>query len=344
MKYLIEIIFLILFLTNNGMSSDTTITNNDSSFLSNPKFLLIGDISFGLGANEISPHKIEAAMNFAAILSKKYILIPSQIRDSVADLLTKKNTPPRLDIIADSLKADKILFFNIGRIFNMLRIEITSVDRLNPDKNNSGEGFAEIRYMKESSDKPLYDPAILKATQAAFAVAENDSNMYANEEGSFRVIPSPTLVIGGLEYLDDPKYLPKWELFELSELTSYDAVESIFEEAINSDKYVIYDIPTRDTIYTLFNLFVIENDNPPSVHEIEALDKFNVNKYISGKFIRLNNYAKIQLSLYDIISAKLKHVKTVEASLEKDDIDKYRAVLKELTRKLLDIKTDKKKE
>jgi hypothetical protein len=297
--------------------------------------LIIGNIKLGQKTEFITPTKVEAALNLAAGLSEKYVLIPTILRDSVAVLLSKDGIKPQINILADTLKADKIVFILVSRIQNMLRVELNLVDAKNTSDRNLGEGFASIHYMLSDS-VVLVDPALLQAVQRAFAVAVKDSNLYANCEDSFKVFPAPTLIVGGLEYKNNPSYFPKWDLFDRPIVSSYDAIESIFEQAKESPKFVVYDIPTRDTIYALFNLYIIENHKPPSYLEIEALDNFLVRRYISGTFTQQKNSADIELVLYEIINAKLKPIKSEKATIQKDDLMEFRRVLKEMTKKLLE--------
>lgn len=296
-------------------------------------YLLIGNLTFGHQADSISPLKVEAGINLAAILSKKYSLIPSQIRDSLANYFSSNGIKPQVNIIADTLKADKILFINVSAIQNMLRMEITSADAKPPYDKNTGEGYALMHFI-EKDNKHLYDPAILAAAQRALASAERDSNLYKDEEGNFRVFPAETMVIGGIEYKDNPNQFPRWDIFDNQVISSYDAVESIFEEAKNSEKFVVYDIPTRDTIFSIFNMFIPENYRPPSTPEIEALDKFQVKNYICGTLTKLKEHCNLELSLYKIVNGKLKLIRTEKDIVEKDDITIYRKVLKRLTKKL----------
>jgi hypothetical protein len=243
---------------------------------------------------------------------------------------------PSLLTVADSLKADEILFLRVDKILNMVRIEISSVHVDSTGKKSTGEGYALVHFV-ESNDKPLLDPALLEAMQRAFAAAENDSNMFANSQDGFRIFPVETIVIGGLEYNDNPSIMPKWDIFEAKVISSYDAIETIFDEARKTTKYVVYDIPTRDTIFTLFNLFVVENFRPPSFDEIQALDKFGVKNYISGKLTQLKDSCDVELSLYKIEEGRLKLIKSEKSILKKDDIVEYRKVLKDLVKKLLNI-------
>jgi len=296
---------------------------------------MIGSIKLGQKTELVTPLKVEAAVNLATGITGKYILIPTVLRDSLAKMMTNDGIKPQLDKVADSIGANKIIFILVSRIQNMLRVELNLVDVKVTTNRNIGEGFASIHYMQNDSTQ-LVDPALLEATQRAFAVAIQDSNIYADCDSSFRIFPAPTMIIGGLDYRDNPNYFPKWDLFERPIVSSYDAVESIFEQAKNSPNYVVYDIPTRDSIYTIFNLYVIENHKPPSITEIEALDNFLVRRYITGTFTKQQKNAEIELILNEIVNGRLKPIKSEKGILHKDDLMEFRNVLKEMTKKLID--------
>ena len=302
---------------------------------SDKKILLIGKIKLGQKTESISPNKVEAAINLATALTDKYLFIPTVLRDSIAEILTDRGIKPRLDTIADTIGADYIVFISVSRIHNMLRVELNLAGAKASGGKNVGEGYANIHYMLEDSSQ-LTDPALLEAVQRAFAAAVGDSNLFANCEEAFRVFPAATLVIGGLEYKDDPSFLPKWDLFDRPIVSSYDAIESIFEQAKESPRFVVYDNATRDSIYSIFNLFMIENFKPASYLEIEALGNFLVQRYITGSFTRFQKHAEIEITLNEVIKGGLKPLKTEKSIIEKDDLIEFRKILKELTKKLLD--------
>ncbi len=302
--------------------------------------LMIGYIEKDRGVEELSKLKVEGALNAAALLSRKYLLIPLSVRDSVSDLIRNSGGEPNVLNVAKRLQADKILFVKVARFGNTMRMGITAVDVDIVEAKTSGEGWAFLRYRK-SEEEPLYDPSLLVAAQRALASSFRDSNMYSERKGKFRVFPAAPLVVGGIEYKNDTT-ARLWEIFDSKVVTSYDAVETIFEAARESDKYVPYDIATRDSVYALFNLRVVENYSPPSAFELQTLNKFDVEYYITGKLTRKEKGARLELGLYEIIGNKLKPVRKAEGLFESDDIKKYRKLLKRLTREILKIPGEEK--
>lgn len=303
---------------------------------------LLGNISFGYGATKISTQKVDAALNLAFLLTDKHFFVPINIRDSVALLLKNDGKSPTVINIAETLKVDYVVFAHVNQIQNMLRVDITLVNIKNDTEKFEGEGYSLIHFMKDEN-VPLYDPSLLSACQRALANALKDTNLYANADENFRVKPVPTLVIGGIEYINNPQYLPKWNIFERNIITAYDAIENIFEEARKSKDYVIYDTPSRDTIFALFNLLIVENYRPVSYHEIDALEKFGVKYYIHGKLTRKKDFSEVELSLSEIKNTNLMVLKTLTEVLPEDNMEQFRAILKEMTGKLLGIQAQRKK-
>ncbi len=153
------------------------------------------------------------------------------------------------------------------------------------------------------------------------------------------VLAAPTLVVGGLYFINDEK-LQQWELFKTKQITSFDAVETIFRQALNSKRYVAFDMATRDSIYAMFNMYAVENYHPASTHEIEALGRFDVKYYITGTFKRTKQGAEIELILSEIIGGKLKAIRTEKSVLAEDNLDEFRESLSNLTSRLLNISDD----
>jgi len=299
------------------------------------EFILTGNITFGNGAKEISISKVDAALNLAGLLTNKYYFVSIYVRDSIANKLRKLDINPTLDKIADSLKINKIAFININKIHNMLRVELILADKNNPEFKSQGIGYDLIRYHDEKNT-PLIDPALLRATQRAFAVAIKNKNLYNIDSlMEFKVIPAPTVIITGIEYIDNPGIMPKWDLFYKSVVTSYLALETIFSEAKQFDNFIFYDIDTRDSIYALHNLYIPENYRPVSYSELEALKHFQVDYLINGKLIRTKNGCDIELSLNKIKKNDLETIKTVKDVLINDNLEEFKAIIRNLTYKLL---------
>ncbi len=305
-------------------------------FLKASKTYLIGNIKLGKEVSDLQELKVEAALTLAGGIAEKFKVVPLSVRDSVAQKIVEKNKVPAVSAIAEKLAVDRILFVTVNRVENMLRVDIVSVDAGNMSSKTEGTGYALLHFINERTDKDVYDPTLLAAVQRAIAVCEGDSSLYKNAPGKFSVIPAPTLVIGGIDFQDNKEY-PLWDLYARMPVTSYDMVQTIFETARDCRDYVVYDIDTRDTIYAMFNLIYVENYRAPTKFELEILNKFQVDYYLSGVFRRLEGGAELELSINKIIGEKLKPLKSEKGELKSDDLYSLRDLVKSLTKKLLNL-------
>jgi hypothetical protein len=142
-----------------------------------------------------------------------------------------------------------------------------------------------------------------------------------------------------LEFVNDPAE-KEWKLFGEKERAEFgkDLTQSMFEAAIDAPYYAVYDPETRDSVFAVYNLYLIENCRAPSIVEIDALNKFQVKKYLTGKLIRTPEGATIEISLCDIRGTKLYVIKTESAEFKTDAIDILETIAAELVKKILDIK------
>jgi len=334
MKKLSILVFFLLFMYSLCPADEPVEIPTDSA---KPEIItiMLADVKFGSGTSEVSISKIEAAIALTAKISGKYELIHNSTRDSIARLMHVDSLETTIIAIARKLNADKVLFIKVNQIKNMLRIDIISGKTGDSASFYQGTGYSLLHYRKEKDNKAVYDPTLLQAVQRAFAVAEKDSMMFAGLEGSFQVYPAKTLAIGGLDFKNDSD-LPEWDLFVKKEVYSFDASESIFEQAKESPYYAVYDLDSRDSIYALFNLFGVENFNAPTTHEIEALHALEIDSYITGKFIRVQNGAEIEIHLCDMQNKNFRIMESEKSILESDDLEKMRKLVKDMTEKLLE--------
>lgn len=300
-----------------------------------PVKIMSGDIKFGPEArNEILPYNVEAAFNLASELTGNYIYYPWIKRDSVVKAWKASNIPFSMKLFSDSLGIQYIYFFQIDRLCNMIRTEIEKVDVNNPKIKTTAYGYGLVHHFREKSNYPIYDPALLTSIQRAFAAVENDSNMYSFAKDEYRVFPNKTLVICGIDFVNDTTLTP-WSLFSNKETRSYDAIENIFEEVRNLDNYTCYDTESRDSIYSLFNLKIIDNFKAPNPVELSALNRLEVNNYISGEFKRTESGAKITLVFCEISNNTAKVLKSVSENIDNDDIDAFRNAIKKAAKELM---------
>ncbi len=311
MKIMNRILILAMFFSSFAFSM-SSIAYAESK----PK-LAIGNVSFGPEAQSlISLDKIESALYLANGVGQKYEFIASAVRDSIMMAIKTKNPNFKPEEFVQELGADRMYFFQIDVLANMLRVHLNA---LNPKTNEKSEGigYALIRYFQEKDDAALYDPALLLAMQRAIAVCEKDSMMYASEKDSvFYALPSPTVVISGIEYMDNPE-LKKWDLFTKQEVNSYFALESIFDTLKFRKDIVLYDLITRDSIYSLFRLKIPENQRATNETEFACLSNLEVDMVISGIFKRTEAGANLELKLLRIRDKKITFIDKLSVDIER---------------------------
>ena len=296
--------------------------------------IMIATVTFGNSVKgKINIEKIEAALYFACNLTDKFELIPPKSVDSLIQAYKTNGEKLTQQVFVDKLKADKIYFIHTDLLANMLRLEISSINISNNFKS-IGVGYSSVHYFVQDNDSPVYDPSILEALQRAMAVAEKDSSMFAVQDSQFFIKPAPTLVISGINFVNNSE-LAEWDLFSQKEVKSYFILESIYESAINSKDYVIYDIASRDSIYNLFNLAIPENYRSTNDVELSCLENLKVDYFISGEFIRNEQGASIDLYLMEIKNKIAKQIRKVSAVISEDKLTVLNDKVKQLTTELL---------
>lgn len=312
-------------------TSDTIIPN---SIAHSKIYIAHTTVGIGVDTTLLKPTKIYAAINLICMLTDKYALIS----DSIISHATEKIPQPCTAFdVAKSVEADIILIIKVEQLHNIIRTEIISVDPKRPDTAKTGEGFALLHLFKKKSDEPIYDPALLTALQRAFAVVENDSLMFQNQIDPFNVTPVPNLVIAGIEFHNNPQY-NNWEVFANPLITSFEYTEVIFEVIHNSKKYLVFDTESRDAIYGMFNLALIENNIAPSNNELDALKRFGVSYYITGKLVRTKYGVEITLSLNQLSQYGNIQIKSVSDTVNKNKILDVKNTIKNLAEKLIEEK------
>ncbi len=306
-----------------------------------PTKIMLATASFGKNVKEkINIEKIEAALYFACNLTDKFEMIQPKTVDSLIMAYKASGENLSQEVFVNKLNADRFYFVHTDLLSNMLRLEISSLNTADNTKS-SGVGFAIVHYFNEDTNEPVYDPALLEALQRAMAVAEKDSSMFFGTDSIFYVKPVPTLVISGINFIDNLDY-KEWDLFYQKEVKSYFILESIFGTAIKSDKYVCYDIPSRDSIYRLFNLAIPENFRSTNDVELSCLENLKVDYFISGEFVRVETGAELTLYLMQIKNKIAKQIKKASVSINEDKLTVLADKVQELTKELLEIQ-DKEK-
>ena len=328
------LLILVVLIVSFQISPPSASAKGSSADSANKKLIMLANVNLGRNTSDITMFKAEAALNFAALASGKFGLVNSDsIKSLVGDMLSKgdSNTTPL--IIANKFNADYIYFMGINVIENMIRVDISSINAKDTSKKSGGVGYASLRYKRMKDEKMLYDPELLTATMRAFAVVQKDSSIFKTSDSNW-VKPVPTLMIGGINYINSNE-LPAWDIFAHKEISSYDAVETIFDEIKQSNDYAIYDIQTRDSVYALFNLVGIENYMSPTSSEIKSLSEMEVGYYITGNLERSEFGALLDLYLCQITKSHLEIIKKKTLVVKEDSEKDYRETIRKAARGIL---------
>lgn len=299
------------------------------------KRFFVAKTAQGVNAGSIKASKIDAAFYFTAQATfGKYNYVPFNVLDSVFNLSMKSNDTLTSLSLGRKLQADFFVYILVNRLENMLRIDIETVNINDTNQRGYGVGYAPIRYRKLTNQEPLIDPALLNAIMRAFAVAVNDSSLFVIND-TVSVKPVPTLVIGGINYRNNEE-LPVWEIFLQKEISSYDAIENMFDEIKNTNDFALFDIQTRDSLYALFNLMFVENHRPSTSTELKALHSMDVRYFITGTLQRIEQGAILDLYFCRILDdGKLEILEKESGLLQKDTTEDYKLLFRKTVSSLM---------
>lgn len=296
--------------------------------------LLMGSITLDTADKALSIGKVEAGVALGLEVSGKYRLVSSFERDSVLRSL-KRTSEVTLAEASHILKTNAIVFTNVARIANLIRTEVILTDGLPEGITTSGIGYAVLRHHDNITEKVMADPAILASFQRAFALCIADSTLFANAEGSFRVVPTELVSVGGITFKDLGGG-EQWSLFKEKVTVSYDAVQTVAHALQDLDRYTVTDIETRDSMYALAGMFLVENYNSATATELKILRMFEVKDIITGSITKSGNEAVIELSLNRIKENDTVHrLKSASVTLTKDSKVALREALHEALTGLL---------
>ncbi|MBU3741007.1 MAG: hypothetical protein FGM24_01855 [Candidatus Kapabacteria bacterium] len=261
-----------------------------------PKIML-AQCSVDTSDKAISVGKAEAALALAVGLSGKASFIATAARDSI--LLAASNRPEDRTVLgaASVVGARIVAFLNVRRLHHLVRSEVILIDAALPSEQRRGVGYATLR-LHHADESVLADPAMLEATQRAFAVAMQDSLMYLQDsvDSAFYVRPTHLTAVGGITFTNDPALQP-WEIFKQKVAVSYDIAQMIAHGLADADRYTVVDIETRDTMYAMLGLHLTENYNQVSAIELQQLSRFDVTHLVTGTVQRTEKGAVLTLSL-----------------------------------------------
>ena len=296
--------------------------------------LMIANTNLAGDILNLNPYKFEQALNFISIINPKFELIPTKVRDSIANLQANDSNGRNIYEISKNVNADYIVFSRINAFKHLIRTDVNFVNSKNGNEILRGYGYSRASLINEDTGELIYDPAILESLQRAMAAAFKDSTMFVDTTLKMNIKPIPLLIIGGLFFVDD-NVLQKWDLFDKKVVNSYDAIETIFETNKNSIDYLVIDTETRDSIYYINKMFVPENYTAPSQHELLALYKMDISYYLSGTFTRLPIGARLELTLYKFNNGVLELQNKESEIIAEDSLIKFKETIKFLSNKLL---------
>jgi hypothetical protein len=282
-----------------GLLTAAVILITGGDFASAQQRIMLGGVSFPKTDTLLSAYKAEAAMALACELSRSYTLIPNDVRDSVAR--TFPDSLRTAQGVADRLGAELIAFVDMARVVNLIRVNITIVGGEGWIVSTDGTGYATSFLTEDGTNRRVIDPAILTAMQRALCEAVLQPNLYSDADSAFRVRPTKLTALGGTQFLDGDKGLAPWAIFREKVAASYDVASTIVAALRQHDSLTVIDMETRDSIYAMAGLYMVENYNPASATELKILKGFEVTRVITGLCERIRGGAGLRITHNELL-------------------------------------------
>jgi len=280
----------------------------------------------------ITATKLEAGLALALDLTERFAYVPAVVRDS---LIAARTTDPVTTLqAAEIVEADVAVFANCIRVANLVRGEVTlrSGDSLKTEQR--GVGYAAIRHYSDSG--VVADPAILTSLQRALCVALQNDSLYTSAPNDLQVVPTTLVAIGGISFENDSSIAPHWNLFDDRTVVSYDMVINLVHELQASPLLTIVDLDTRDSMFAMGGMLLIENDRPVSNTELRILRLFDVQHIITGSFTRDRQGALLRLHWCRIeADGRYTIERTAEQRVTEDSAVKAREAVLEAAREVV---------
>ncbi|GAB5466338.1 MAG: hypothetical protein Kapaf2KO_17740 [Candidatus Kapaibacteriales bacterium] len=303
-------------------------------------------IKIGKGMDGYTQDQAETGLSLAFALSQKALIYPQSMIDSV--ISSKGDDISEMDALklAREVGTDNILFANISRIEQMLRVSLVSLPlkeiaegeglREALAKGKQAEGFAYINLWRD--DKPVIDPALVKASQRALADLMQDSLLYSGKEKAYEVFPWPNIAIGGFDIVDSTGLELPNKIFKDKTLSGFAASEVAFEELAENGPFVTWDIASRDTVMTLERFYGVENDRISNPAEQKTLWKAGVDQILLGSIKRTETGGIVTVYIGHLSSNGFKRYNSSVAIFEgetiKDLIPAVRKAVSEILEKI----------
>lgn len=284
----------------------------------------------------LQPSKLIDGLGLAFELTKQYAVIPVEIRDSVAARIGDSATYQR---VADSLRAELIVFCSVARIANLVRSEIVVAGGDGFTFSTSGVGYGVTFLQSDTLGSMLLDPAVLSSMQRALCAALRDSNLYASAGEGVRARPASLLSIGGISFATPPEEYVTWSTFKEKVPASYDITQTAIAALRNLDDYTVIDMDSRDSMYAKGGLHFVENYNVVTPTELKILRAFDIVHILSGRYERIAEGARLTFFLQSIEpNGALKTIRSGSTLVEVDSKlalqDGVRACLRQIFGKI----------
>lgn len=236
---------------------------------------------------------IDEAAGLALTMTGRYAYIPVAVRDSV--LLSKNGKEWSAAYAAKEIGANTIAYVSVSRIINLIRVELTLMSGRDYTVKQTGVGYASMRHAVMGTERPALQPALLLASQRAVLEAVRQPDIYASLQSDLRARPATLYGVSGIAFRQDSSIMPMWQLFDENTVVSYDMAQTIVHRLHDRDSLVVVDIETRDTMYAMGRLFLVENDRAISRTELRILRGFDIANVITGTFERVPEGGRLTL-------------------------------------------------
>lgn len=294
--------------------------------------VMIARLSYDSTDAALKPSKLIDGLALAFELTKQYAVVPIELRDSVAGRIGDSATYQR---VADSLRAEIIVFCSVARIANLVRSEIVVAGGEGFTFSTSGVGYGVTFLQSDTLGSMLLDPAVLGSMQRALCAALRDSNLYASADEGLRARPSSLLSVGGISFIPPPEDYVTWSTFKEKVPASYDIVQTAVAALRYRDDYTVVDTDSRDSMYAKGGLHFVENYNPVTPTELKILRAFDIGTILTGRYERIAEGARLTMFLQSVESnGSLKTNRTGTSLVEVDSKlalqDAVRACLRQI--------------
>lgn len=259
--------------------------------------VMVASFNYDTTDSALKPPMLVAGLSLAFEITKQYAVVPMGVRDSIAARIGDSATYQR---VADSLKAEIIVFCSVARIANLVRSEIVIAGGDGFTFTTSGVGYGVTFLKSDSAGGMIYDPAILSSMQRALCAALRDSNLYSKADEGLRTRPTSLLSVGGIFFATPPEDYVTWSTFKEKVAASYDIMQTCVAALRYRNDYTIIDDVSRDSMYVKDGLYFVENYNTVTQQELKILKAFDVSHILTGRYERIADGARLTLYLQSI--------------------------------------------